>query len=128
MFFSSAKWDRQMFVKLFVSQKYKHPWSVEHLLAADLLFISFLLTKDEKVRKQTKWFALKLDEKFTFPSSSLSSPTNSTARRTIESYYKDLPVQDLKNLYNRFKLDFKLFGYPEPDYVNGKIIPDWHSI
>ncbi|XP_033105740.1 carbohydrate sulfotransferase 10-like [Anneissia japonica] len=64
----------------------------------------------------------KIDKEFEFPSSTLSSPTNSSGRDTVESYYKDLPVQDLKNLYNRYKLDFKLFGYPKPDFENGNII------
>ncbi|XP_071942362.1 carbohydrate sulfotransferase 10-like [Antedon mediterranea] len=81
--------------------------------------IETMTTDVEYLMKKTK-----LADDYKFPSMSLSSPTNSSGKKTMESYYQNIPVQDLQNLYRRYTLDFKLFGYPKPDFVNGKIVPD----
>ncbi|XP_041459271.1 carbohydrate sulfotransferase 11-like [Lytechinus variegatus] len=52
-----------------------------------------------------------------FPSSNGSSPTNSSSKSLYQSYYADIPQDDLHKLYQRYRLDFELFGYEKPDSV-----------
>ncbi|XP_038078589.1 carbohydrate sulfotransferase 13-like [Patiria miniata] len=49
-----------------------------------------------------------------FPGSDSSSPTGSSNQTRLESYYKGVPLVDLQNLYQRFKIDFDIFGYEPP--------------
>ncbi|XP_011668709.1 carbohydrate sulfotransferase 11 isoform X2 [Strongylocentrotus purpuratus] len=52
-----------------------------------------------------------------FPSSKGSSPTNSSSNSLYESYYAEVPRTDLEKLYQKYRLDFELFGYEKPAVI-----------
>ncbi|XP_033116129.1 carbohydrate sulfotransferase 10-like [Anneissia japonica] len=49
-----------------------------------------------------------------FPSSSGSNPTDSSNTRSLHSYYSTLPVSYIQSLYQRYIIDFEMFGYKKP--------------
>ena len=51
------------------------------------------------------------EEVVSFPSAEGSSPTNSSDPDLIQKYFTDLPSKDIKDLYNRYLIDFLMFDY-----------------
>ncbi|XP_072181484.1 carbohydrate sulfotransferase 11-like [Diadema setosum] len=51
-----------------------------------------------------------------FPSANGSSPTGSSSK--VEQFYSRLSAEDIKALYERYRLDFELFGYDVPERVD----------
>ncbi|XP_071951471.1 carbohydrate sulfotransferase 14-like [Antedon mediterranea] len=49
-----------------------------------------------------------------FPSSNGSNPTNSSSKTSLQSYFSGLPLEYVRSLYERFKIDFEMFGYKRP--------------
>ncbi len=72
-----------------------------------------IIGKFETLNEDAKYI-LKLanvDHLVDFPKPDASSPTNSSNVTTLESYYEQVPKEDLLNLIRRYRLDFALFGY-----------------
>ncbi|XP_030846602.1 carbohydrate sulfotransferase 11 isoform X3 [Strongylocentrotus purpuratus] len=60
--------------------------------------------------------SLSLSNAVEFPSSTGSSPTNSSDY--VIPYYAQLPDDDVMKLYERYRLDFELFGYDIPHEIH----------
>ena len=53
-----------------------------------------------------------------FPSSNGSSPTNSSSSSVYEAAFRGIDRDDLQSeLYQRYQLDFELFGYDKPHFL-----------
>ena len=52
-----------------------------------------------------------------FPSSNGSSPTNSSSSSVYEAAFRGIDRDDLQKLYQRYQLDFELFGYDKPHFL-----------
>ncbi|XP_072045531.1 carbohydrate sulfotransferase 10-like isoform X1 [Amphiura filiformis] len=57
-----------------------------------------------------------------FPTSEGSAATNSSHTDTLVEHYKDLPRDLLEGLYERYKLDFLLFGYSFEVEIDGEML------
>ncbi|XP_072173953.1 carbohydrate sulfotransferase 13-like [Diadema setosum] len=53
-----------------------------------------------------------------FPSQKGSSPTNSSSKQIIESYFATVPRNYESALYKKYNLDFELFGYNKPKRIS----------
>ncbi|XP_022084698.1 carbohydrate sulfotransferase 13-like isoform X2 [Acanthaster planci] len=74
-----------------------------------------IIGKFETLREDSEYILRLIHaEHVTFPGSESSSPTGSSNQTKLESYYKNVPLVDLQNLYKRFRVDFDLFGYDPP--------------
>ncbi|XP_041459273.1 carbohydrate sulfotransferase 11-like isoform X2 [Lytechinus variegatus] len=62
--------------------------------------------------------SLHISDMVKFPSSSGSSPTNSSSH--IIPYYTKIPTEDVIRLYERYRLDFEMFGYDIPNEIQLK--------
>ncbi|XP_038051885.1 carbohydrate sulfotransferase 11-like [Patiria miniata] len=60
---------------------------------------------------------LKVPSKVRYLSSGNSRPTNSSSSRTFEKYFSQLSRLQLTKLWDLYKLDYELFGYPKPEVV-----------
>ena len=49
-----------------------------------------------------------------------SSPTFSYKNNTLETYFRDVPIEYIRKLYARYKVDFEMFGYELPEFANQK--------
>ena len=74
--------------------------------------------KLETVNDDAKYMLtnLELDDKVSYPAKANSHPTNSS--KTYDTFFGDLTVDKLKQLWNVYHLDFELFGYPKPDFLS----------
>ncbi len=61
-----------------------------------------------------------------FPSPDISQPTYSSKKDTLERYLRDVPAEYIWNLYQRYRLDFALFGYELPP-IAAKKIQEWNT-
>ncbi|XP_071481491.1 carbohydrate sulfotransferase 11-like [Diadema antillarum] len=60
---------------------------------------------------------IKADGVVHFPSANGSSPTHSSDQAIYETHYSQVSSEDLRRLYDRYRLDFELFGYKRPRFV-----------
>ena len=62
-----------------------------------------------------------LQDQVQFAEPASSSPTYSYKSNTLENYLESVPAPLIRNLYERYELDFKLFGYELPDVAKRKL-------
>ncbi|XP_071804741.1 carbohydrate sulfotransferase 11-like [Asterias amurensis] len=58
--------------------------------------------------------ALNLQDKVSYPAKANSHPTNSS--KTYETFFNQITKATIGKLWEVYKLDFELFGYPKPDF------------
>ncbi|XP_033624375.1 carbohydrate sulfotransferase 13-like isoform X1 [Asterias rubens] len=74
-----------------------------------------IIGKFETLQSDSKFILNLINaEGVVFPGSDSSSPTGSSNQTYLELHFKDVPLVDLQKLYERFRLDFQLFGYDPP--------------
>ncbi len=58
--------------------------------------------------------SLDLQDKVSYPAKANSHPTNSS--KTYDTFFSQITKATLDKLWELYKLDFELFGYPKPDF------------
>lgn len=100
----------------------KH-WSLQYLQCRPCDLDYTILGHFETLEEDSK-FILKVigaENVVSFPSSNHSSPTNSSNESIFTSNYNTLSFDELKNLYEVYRKDFEMFGYPVPERLVGKV-------